>query len=267
MATDEKIRLAAVGDLHCRTGRHGHFRKLVDDANAAEVDALVLCGDLTDHGLPDEAKALLDELSRVRAPIVGVLGNHDLESGKGEEVCSILREGGIHLLDGDHWEPKGRAVGFAGTKGFAGGFDRASLQGFGEEVIKAFVYETVREALKLEAALLRVDAPVKVVITHYAPVRATCVGENPEIIPFLGSSRLADSIDLYGAAVILHGHAHYGSEEGRTLTGIPVYNVASPVLRKADPERRMRLVELDRVAEQPQAGATAGEGAGAHPAG
>ncbi|HWV39479.1 MAG TPA: metallophosphoesterase [Vulgatibacter sp.] len=262
MGRDQEIRLAAVGDLHCRTGGHGHFRKLVDDTNAAEVDALVLCGDLTDHGQPDEAKALLDELSRVRAPIVGVLGNHDLEAGKGEEVCAILHEGGIHVLDGDHWEPKGRAVGFAGTKGFAGGFGRASLQGFGEEVIKALVYETVREALKLESALLRVDAPVKVAITHYAPVRDTCLGENPEIMPFLGSSRLADSIDLQGAAVILHGHAHYGSEEGRTLTGIPVYNVASPVLRKADPTRRMRIVALERApapAPAPESGQPAAE--------
>ncbi|HEY0838807.1 MAG TPA: metallophosphoesterase, partial [Vulgatibacter sp.] len=227
-------------------------------------------GDLTDHGLIDEAKALLDELSRVRAPIVGVLGNHDLEAGNGEGVCATLREGGIALLDGDHFELKGRHIGFAGTKGFAGGFDRASLQAFGEEVIKAFVYETVRESLKLESALLRVDAPVKVAITHYAPVRATCVGENPEILPFLGSSRLADSIDLYGASAIFHGHAHYGSEEGRTLTGIPVYNVASPVLRRADPERRVRIVELDRepaVRARGDHGAEAGAPAGEQPAG
>ncbi len=244
MPIDGMIRLAAVGDLHCRIGRSGHYRKLVDDVNGQDCDALLLCGDLTDHGTRDEASALLDELARVRVPMVGVLGNHDLEGGHGDEIAALFKEGGIYILDGDHFELKGHAIGFAGTKGFAGGFDRASLQGFGEEVIKAFVYEAVKEALKLEAALSRVEAPVKVAITHYAPIRATCEGENPEIMAFLGSSRLGDSLDLYGAAAAFHGHAHYGSEEGRTLTGIPVYNVASPMLRRADPERRIRLVEI-----------------------
>ncbi|AKU90209.1 metallophosphoesterase family protein [Vulgatibacter incomptus] len=259
MPIDKAIRLAAVGDLHCRVGRHGHYRKLVDDVNAEGCDALLLCGDLTDHGTIDEARALVDELSRVRPPMIGVLGNHDHDSGKADEVTEILKEGGIFILDGDHYELKGHAVGFAGTKGFAGGFDRASLQGFGEETIKAFVYETVREALKLEAALLQVDAPVKVAITHYAPIRGTCEGENAEIMPFLGSSRLADAIDTYAATAAFHGHAHYGSGEGRTLGGIPVYNVASPVLRKADPERRVRIVELEAAEIAPDRSARKGE--------
>lgn len=251
------IRLAAVGDLHCRVGRAGHFRKLADDVNDAGCDALLLCGDLTDHGLPDEARALVEELTRIKIPMVGVLGNHDLNSEQSEEVCAIFRDGGIFILDGDHYELKGHQVGFAGTKGFAGGFGTASLQSFGEDVIKSFVYEAVRETLKLETALLQISAPVKIAITHYAPIRATCEGENPEIMPFLGSSRLGDSIDTYQAAAAFHGHAHYGSESGRTLGGVPVFNVALPMLRRADPERRVRIVELDlaKATEVAQPGA------------
>lgn len=243
MTTNETIRIAAVGDLHCRVNRAGHFRQLVDEVNDGGCAVLLLCGDLTDHGQPDEARALADELSRVRVPMVGVLGNHDLNSDQGGEVSAILREGGVFLLDGDHYELKGHPVGFAGTKGFAGGFGRSSLQGFGEEVIKSFVYEAVRESLKLEAALVQVTSPIKIAVTHYAPIRATCEGENPEIMPFLGTSRLGDSIDTYRAAAAFHGHAHYGTATGRTPRGIPVYNVATPVLRRSD--QRVRIVEVE----------------------
>jgi Icc-related predicted phosphoesterase len=241
---DGKLRIAAVGDLHCRLDKEGHFRRLVDAVNEQQCDALVLCGDLTDHGHIDEAKLLAESLSRVRAPKVGVLGNHDHEAGKGDEICQILGEAGIRILDGDHFELKGHMVGFAGAKGFCGGFDRATLQGFGESCIKHFVQETVQEALKLETALLRVDAPIKIAVTHYSPVRATVVGENPEIFPFLGSSRLAEPLDAYQATMAFHGHAHHGTIEGRTLGGVPVYNVAMPLLRKADPDRRVFMVEI-----------------------
>lgn len=244
MPIDGKIRIAAVGDLHCRVGRHGNYRKLVEAVNEQQCDALVLPGDLTDHGHIDEAKLLAEALAGVRCPKIGVLGNHDYESGKADEICSILAEGGIQILDGDHYELKGHLVGFAGAKGFGGGFDRATLQGFGEEGIKGFVYEAVREALKLESALLQIDAPIKIAITHYSPVRGTVQGENPEIMPFLGSSRLADPIDSYGATVCFHGHAHYGTPEARTHGGVPVYNVALPLLRKADTERRCFVIDL-----------------------
>lgn len=244
MPIDGKVRIAAVGDLHCRVDKEGHFRRLVDAVNEQNCDALVLCGDLTDHGHVDEARLLAESLARVRAPTVGVLGNHDHEAGKADEICRVLAEAGIRILDGDHFELKGHLVGFAGAKGFGGGFDRASLQGFGEEGIKGFVQEAMQETLKLETALLRVDAPIKIAITHYSPVRATVVGENPEIFPFLGSSRLGEPIDAHEATMCFHGHAHHGTIEGRTLGGVPVYNVALPLLRRADPDRRVFMVEI-----------------------
>lgn len=244
MPIDGKVRIAAIGDLHCRLDKHGNFRRLVDAVNEQQVDALLLCGDLTDHGAVDEAKLLAEALSPVRAPKIGVLGNHDHEQGKEEEICRVLEEGGIRILDGDHVELKGHLVGFAGVKGFGGGFDRASLQGFGETCIKSFVYEAVNEALKLEKALLRVDAPIKIAITHYAPVRETVIGENPEIFPFLGSSRLAEPLDDHQVSAAFHGHAHYGTPIGRTAGGVPVYNVALPLLRRDHPDRRIFVVDI-----------------------
>ncbi len=244
MPIDGKLRIAAVGDLHCRLGKHGNYRRLVDAVNEQGCDALLLCGDLTDHGHVDEAKLLAEALSGVRAKKIGVLGNHDFEAGKADEICAVLAEGGIHILDGDHYELKGHMVGFAGAKGFGGGFDRATLQGFGEEGIKGFVHEAVQEALKLETALLRVDAPIKIAITHYSPVRDTVIGENPEIFPFLGSSRLSEPIDHHRPTMCFHGHAHYGTMEGRTLGGVPVYNVALPLLRRDHPDRRFFMVDI-----------------------
>lgn len=245
MPIDGKLRIAAVGDLHCRLGKDaGNYRRMVEAVNQRECDALLLCGDLTDHGQIDQGKLLVDSLLAVRAPKIAVLGNHDFEDGKAEEICSLLREGGIHVLDGTHYELKGRIVGFAGVKGFGGGFDRWSLQGFGEEGIKSFVYEGVRESLKLQSALLQIEAPIKIAVTHYAPIRATCIGENPEIMPFLGTSRLAEPIDSYEATMAFHGHAHYGTPEGRTPGGVPVYNVAMPLLRRADPDRRVFIVDI-----------------------
>lgn len=244
MPRDGKLRIAAVGDLHCRVDKTGNFRRLVEGVNELECDALVLCGDLTDHGRIDEAELLAEVLDQVRAPKVGVLGNHDHESGKADEIRAILAGAGVRILDGDHFEPKGHLVGFGGAKGFAGGYDKATLQGFGESCIKAFVQESIEESLKLETALLRIDAPIKIAVTHYSPVRATVVGENPEIVPFLGSERLAEAIDKQGAAICFHGHAHYGTLEGRTRGGVPVYNVALPLLRRHDPDKRFFLVEL-----------------------
>jgi Icc-related predicted phosphoesterase len=242
--TGKALRIAAVGDLHCRVDSRGFFRKLVDAVNAEEADVLVLCGDLTDHGLPEEAQILAEALASVRAPKIGVLGNHDLDAGRVDEVRACLRAGGIHLLDGDHYELPGRIAGFAGVKGFCGGFGRATLQSFGEEAIKRFVDESVREALKLEAALSQIESPIRVAVLHYAPLRATCEGESPELMPFLGSSRLAEPLELYRATIAFHGHAHHGTVEGRTLSGTPVYNVAMPVLRREDGERRVLLVDV-----------------------
>lgn len=244
--TKRPLLLAAVADLHCRADHGGRFRTLVGAANGQELDALLLCGDLTDHGTPEEARTLAESLQEVRAPKLAVLGNHDHDSGKGEEVSAILRGAGVHVLDGDRFVLPGGVIGIAGVKGFCGGFDRNALQSFGEGPIKAFVHEAVNEALKLEAALQMLEGVVqiKIALTHYAPVTGTCAGERTELFPFLGSSRLARPLDHYGVTAAFHGHAHSGSPEGRTLGGVPVYNVALPLLRRVDDDRRLLLLEL-----------------------
>ena len=236
------VRLAAVGDIHCTKHSQGALQPLfptVDDL----ADVLVLCGDLCDYGLAEEAQILVRELSGVRIPIVAVLGNHDFESGQQDEVVRILCDGGIQVLDGDAVEIAG--VGFAGIKGFGGGFGARALGPWGEHAIKAFVHEAIDEALKLESALARLRTDRNVVLMHYAPIQATCVGEPPEIMPFLGSSRLEEPLNRFPVTAIFHGHAHHGSLEGRTQADIPVYNVAAPLLREHFPDRPpFRVVEI-----------------------
>ncbi|EYF00955.1 metallophosphoesterase family protein [Chondromyces apiculatus] len=230
--TPPRFRLAATSDLHCRgidqVVRLKELFRAVNDG----AQGLVMCGDLTDHGLIDEAKALADALTELKVPCAAVLGNHDLENGAAHEICQILKAAGVHVLDGDHVEFTDD-LGVAGVKGFCGGFGSATLQAFGEASIKAFVQEAVSEELKLEAALAQLDTARKVVIMHYAPVPDTTVGENLEIRAYLGSSRLATPVDMHGADVVFHGHAHHGTLEGRTAKGVPVYNVAFPLLRKS----------------------------------
>jgi Icc-related predicted phosphoesterase len=259
VSSTRKLRLAAVGDLHTRVDMPGAFRALVAAVNDQGCDALLLPGDLTDHGAPDEARRLADALREVKAPKVAVLGNHDYESGKGEEVKAILREGSIHVLDGDRFLLCGGQVGIAGVKGFAGGFDRSILQSFGEEAIKAFVNECLKEVLKLEAAFSQIDeCDVRIALLHYAPVRGTCEGERPDVIPFLGSSRLAEPLEHYEATICFHGHAHHGRVEGRTAGGTPVYNVSLPLLKREAPDRRVFVVDLplpEREATEAAAGA------------
>jgi Icc-related predicted phosphoesterase len=236
------VRVAAVGDLHCRKNSHGEFQPLF--TRMAEADVIVLCGDLTDYGLPEEARVLAREIgAAVRIPVLAVLGNHDHEAGHADEVAAILGEAGVRVLDGEGAEVNG--VGFAGVKGFAGGFGEHALQPWGEPVLKQFVREAVEEALKLEAALARLRTPRRVAVLHYAPVRATVETEPPEILAFLGSSRLEEPINRYGAAAALHGHAHHGAPEGHTSAGVPVYNVSIPVLAQAFPgQPPFRLLEI-----------------------
>ena len=244
MARDanSKIRLAAVGDLHCREDQHGRFRHLVKQINA-EADLLVLCGDLTDRGMVEEGKVLAEELSALRVPVAAVLGNHDYEHNQAKEICGELSRAGVHILDGDHFIFE-KVLGVAGVKGFGGGFGNATLQAFGEGQTKSFVQEAVQESLKLEAALSHLDTPKKVVIMHYSPVPETLEGENIEIRPFLGTSRLAMPVDHYGAEAVFHGHAHHGAPSGKTKSGIPVYNVAMPLMAKLHPEHRFMLLEV-----------------------
>ena len=187
---------------------------------AANADVMLLCGDLTDYGLAEEARVLAADLQAVKIPIVGVLGNHDLESGEEREVTDVLANAGARMLDGDTFEYRG--VGFAGIRGFCGGFGRGALGPWGEKVIKDFVNEAVQEALKLESALQRLkELEHRVVMMHYAPIRETVEGESQEIFAFLGSSRLEEPLTRLGATVVFHGHAHRGAPEGKTSTGIP----------------------------------------------
>jgi Icc-related predicted phosphoesterase len=236
------FRLAAAADLHCRSDQHGRFRELVRAVNG-EAEGLLLGGDLTDHGTVDEAKTLAEALSGLRVPCAAVLGNHDLEGGKAAEVVRILSEAKVTVLDGDH-AVFDRRLGIAGVKGFAGGFEGGMLQAFGEPAIKAFVQEAVNEALKLEAALAQLDLEKKVVLLHYAPVAATTEGERVELRPWLGTTRLVAPCEAFGAKAVFHGHAHHGALEAHTPSGIPVYNVAIPVLRRAMGDRRFRVVDL-----------------------
>ncbi|HLW68330.1 MAG TPA: metallophosphoesterase [Gemmataceae bacterium] len=225
-----KVRLAGIADLHCTKTAQGSLQPWFAHVNE-RADVLMLCGDLTDHGLPDEARTLAKELTAaVRIPMVGVLGNHDYESGQQQEVEQILCDAGVHLLDGETFEAAG--VGFAGVKGFAGGFDRRALEPWGEEIIKHFVRESIEEALKLGSALARLQMPKRVALLHYSPIRATVEGEPLEIFPFLGSSRLEEPLNRYPVSAIFHGHAHHGSPEGKTSRDTPVFNVSVRLLQQ-----------------------------------
>jgi Icc-related predicted phosphoesterase len=244
------MRVAAVGDVHCKKTSTGAFQGLFT-AMAAAADVIVLCGDLTDLGLAEEARVLAKELSAAKTtPVVAVLGNHDYESGETDQVKGILIDAGVTLLDGDALEIDG--VGFAGAKGLGGGFGQRALQPWGEDIMKRFVREAVDEALKLESGLAKLRTSQRVVVLHYSPVRDTVEGEPSEIFPFLGSSRLEEPLLRYPVSVVFHGHAHRGRPEGRTRTGVPVYNVCLPLLLEAAPERpAFRLVDLDQLAATP----------------
>ena len=248
VADKQVVRLAALGDLHHgRNATQGSLQPLFAQITET-ADILVLCGDLTDYGLADEARLLAREITgSLKIPCVGVLGNHDFESGQQEEIKTILKDAGVAMLDGDSTEIQG--VGFAGIKGFAGGFGRRALGPWGEEIIKHFVREAVDEALKLESALARLRTPRLVAVLHYSPIQATVEGEPREIFPFLGCSRLEEPIGRFPVSVVFHGHAHHGSPEGRTTANVPVYNVSQSMMRELFPERPFRLVELDMTSD------------------
>ena len=245
----EKIRLAAIGDIHY--GRPQDSLQPAFAQIAGTVDILLLLGDLTNTGLPEEAKRLARDLtSSVKIPIIGVLGNHDFESGRQNEVRDVLREAGVTILDGEAHEVLG--VGFAGVKGFAGGFDRSSLQPWGEDIVKLFVREAVNESLKLEAALAKLRTSHRIALLHYSPLRATVEGEPLEIFPYLGSSRLEEPLNRYQVTAAFHGHAHRGAFEGATQTKIPVYNVAMSVLQRVFPDRLpFHILEIPVTASVP----------------
>jgi Icc-related predicted phosphoesterase len=255
-APADTVRIAAVGDLHCTRESRGALQPLFAEV-AARADVLALCGDLTDYGLPEEAQVLVKEMSGpVKCPVVAVLGNHDYEGGRADEVRGILRDAGVTVLDGEACELYG--VGFAGVKGFVGGFGPRVLEPWGEPAIKNFVQEAVEEATKLGKALARLRTRDRVALLHYSPIEETVMGEPKEIYPFLGSSRLEEPLNRIGVSVVFHGHAHRGQAEGRTSTGVPVYNVALPLLRRSRPqELPFRIVELPRYEAELAATTTA----------
>jgi len=248
------VRIAAVADIHLGgKGLEPPVQVLLNQVSE-QADVLALCGDLTDRGDPEEAKVMAKALGTVSVPIVAVLGNHDYECGKVSEVSRILSDAGVRVLDGDAHEVLG--IGFAGVKGFAGGFGRGALGPWGEPLIKQFVREALDEALKLETALSRLRTERKVALLHYSPISATVEGEPHEIYPYLGSSRLEEPLTRYPVDVVFHGHAHHGAPEGRTMGDVPVYNVSMMLLQRTYPQRpAFRVVELSvpgRAADTPE---------------
>jgi Icc-related predicted phosphoesterase len=243
MITSGVVRVAAVSDIHYSKTSQGAQQRLFAQITES-ADVLVLAGDLTDYGLAEEARVLAKDLTAtLKIPAIAVLGNHDFEAGEEKEIAKILADAGVRILDGDTAEVHG--VGFAGVRGFCGGFGRGALGAWGEPVIKAFVHEAISEALKLETALARLKNEHRIAVIHYAPIRETVEGEPLEIYPFLGSSRLEEPLSRYDVTAVFHGHAHRGALEGTTAKGIPVYNVSLPLLLQQYPERPpFRVLEL-----------------------
>jgi len=224
------LRVAAVGDIHYTKHSKGKCQELFMDASA-KADVLLLCGDLTDYGLPEEAALLAEDIkAHAKIPVLAVAGNHDYESGHLPQVEDILDQAGVQMLDGECCEING--VGFAGVCGFGGGFDARMLNAWGEPIVKAFVQEAVDHALRLEKALARLQTKKTVVALHYAPIRSTVAGESEEIYPFLGSSRLEGPANRFKVNAVFHGHAHNGTFEGKTSQGIPVYNVSQSLVQR-----------------------------------
>ncbi|WP_370665204.1 metallophosphoesterase [Streptomyces sp. IBSBF 2507] len=232
-----RIRVAAVGDIHMGPDSEGLLRPAFETLSDC-ADLLLLAGDLTRHGTPQEARVVAREVRDLPVPVVAVLGNHDHHDERPEEVTAILRDAGVTVLEGEATvvECGGRRVGIAGAKGFGGGFVGRSAGEFGEPVMKEFVRTTRRSADSLHAALKELDqrdCAARVALTHFSPVADTLAGEPPEIHPFLGSYLLAEAIDTAGADLAVHGHAHLGTEHGMTAGGVRVRNVAQPVIRRA----------------------------------
>jgi Icc-related predicted phosphoesterase len=235
------MRIAATADIHFSPQSYDRIREPLGQVRD-EADVLVIAGDLTNYGKPEEMHSLLNALVRLRIPIVAVLGNHDYESSCEQELMKMMTTEGIKVLDGSSYERDG--VGFAGAKGFIGGFGRGVLTAFGEKEVKAFVQASLDETLKLERALSMIRTEKIVIVTHYAPICETVIGEPQEIWPYLGSSRLAEVIDRHGAMMALHGHAHHGRPDGKTTGGVPVHNVALTLLLQHNGGKPYRVFDV-----------------------
>lgn len=228
------IRIAAVGDIHLGTDSPGTLAPCLDGLGDL-ADVLLIAGDLTQHGTVAEARVVAAELADAEVPVISVLGNHDHHDDRSDEVIAVLSDAGVRVLEGSGAVvPVGDLrLGVAGVKGFGGGFAGASGSDFGEPLMKAFVRHAKEVSAGLRGALDELDCDVRVALTHYAPVPDTLAGEHPEIFPFLGTYHLAEAVDAGGAQLVLHGHAHAGTEKGRTAGGVPVRNVARPVIGRA----------------------------------
>ena len=234
MADAKTVRIAALADIHYKKIPEESFQPIFVEI-AKQADVLLICGDLTDYGLPEEAELVVKDLATVNIPVLAVLGNHDFESGREGEVRDVLAKGNVKVLDGESAIVAG--VGFAGAKGFCGGFGRRMLEPWGERAIKNFVKEAIDETLKLETALARLRTERRIVLLHYAPIQATVEGEPQEIFAYMGSGRLEDPINRYGADAVFHGHAHRGAAQGATTKGTPVFNVSVSLLRRQFPDQ------------------------------
>ena len=235
------MRIAALADLHFSPQSYDRIREAMNRLRD-EADLLIIAGDVTNLGKPEEMESMLATFVRLRVPIVAVLGNHDFESGKQAELAKMMTAEGVKVLDGSGYERDG--IGFAGTKGFIGGFGRGVLTAFGEPEVKAFVQSAIEETLKLERALSMLRTEKRIVVTHYAPIVDTVRGEPEQIYPYLGSGRLSEVIDRHQAILAVHGHAHHGTLEGKTTGGVPVYNVALHLLMARTPPAPYRLFDV-----------------------
>lgn len=240
-----KTKIAAIADIHVKESDKGKWVECFQSVSE-QADVLLICGDLTDHGKEEEALVLAEELTACTIPVVAVLGNHDYERDQHESICHALKQRNVHLLDGEAVTI--HEVGFAGVKGFGGGFGKYMLPMFGEGMNKQYVQESVNEALKLDQALVRLegegDNVKKIALLHYAPVKDTVVGEPEEIFPFLGSSHLAEPLNRRQVTAAFHGHAHKGTLRGKTSQGVKVFNVAKPILLKEGYELPFFMFEV-----------------------
>lgn len=228
------IRIAATADVHFGIDSAGTLRPQLEECSR-QADVLLIGGDLTRVGDPDEAKVLASELEGLEIPCYAIFGNHDYESDRTDEIRAVLERSGVRMLDGesDVVEADGVRIGIAGEKGFGGGFAGACGSDFGEPEMKAFIGHTKERADRLGSLLETLSADVRIGLLHYSPVEETLRGERLEIYPFLGSYLLAEAIDGAGADLVVHGHAHNGTEKGLTPGGVPVRNVAQPVIKHA----------------------------------
>ena len=229
-SAERAVRVAAAGDLHCREGNRDQIEAAFEALDA--VDLVLLAGDLTSHGALEEAEILVAAAGRIEAPVFTVLGNHDHHAGQGEEMAALLTEGGLRMVDPGHevLELDDLEVGVVGSKGFVGGFAPHQMPDFGEPSLRALYAEAGEEVKALSAGLAAVaTCPLRLVVLHYSPSEETLAGEPREIFAFMGSDRLAAPILEHGPDLVVHGHAHAGSPEGR-IGETPVYNVSLPVL-------------------------------------